>query len=332
MLPKIKIKNRTVLFKLRQDRAILIVCIGIAFVFWILVKLSQTYQTEKAVEFHVTVPDELTFTNIPPQDMVVNVEGTGWDLFYEFLGKPRLILPYDMSNRDRLNLNRGQLRGDIQRLLSANDIRIIEVNYDNVNLVLEEKVSKTVPVRLIKELQFATEYHLLKPVDLNPDSVQVTGPGSVVNTIHGWETDSLKLFDIKSDIIQEVLLVAPPPGLSLNVASVGASVFAEQFTEKALFLPLNVKNAPEDSLKVFPDKIRVTCVVGLSHYNEVVLDSFQVEVDLANVAVSEKRNTAPIHLTRYPAYVKNVQFTPKSAEFFIVQQEVPADGEAVKNN
>ena len=148
--------------------------------------------------------------------------------------------------------------------------------------------------------------------------MEISGPASTVELIQQWKTDSLVLSDLRSDKTVAVALLKPPDELSLGTPQTEVRINVEQFTEKSLFVPLTIRNGP-DSLKIFPQQIKLTCVVGLSQYNEVTPRDFTVEVDLQNVPVSEDKNTAPIQLTQQPSFVKNVKFSPKSAEFYILQ-------------
>lgn len=303
---------------MREDRAILIICIGIALVFWLLVKLSQEYRMSKGVVIDFNIPADQTFTTAPPNDLEVQIEGTGWDLMFDYFSDRRVHLAYDLLQTDRLNLNRGQLRTDILNRLSSNDLTITELNYDNINLLLEKKVTWKAPINLAFDLSFADDYHLEKPVALEPDSVEITGPASMSDHVLEWNTDSLILRNLKSSREIMVDLAAPPRELTLGVSSVKAIISVEQFTQKSVFVPLTVKNAP-DSLKVFPANVRVRCIVGLSKYNALDQDDFELVLDLKDVPVSESKNTAPIHLVRQPDFAKILSFSPNSAEFFILQ-------------
>lgn len=318
MQPRIKIKNKIFQLQPRKDRAILMICIGIAFVFWFLVKLSQTFTTEKEIQFDLNIPEEKTFVMLPPVDMEVEIEGTGWDLLVEYFATAKLSLIYDLTGSDQLNRSRGQLRSDILRSLSSDDLRIKEVNHESLHLVLEDKLSKKVPIILNKELAFGPEHQLQKEVNLLPDSLTLSGPASMIADITQWETEPLIMKNLNATISPKVLLVRPAREIQLDISETTAEIVVEQFTEKSIFVPLMVKNAP-DSIKIFPETIKLSCIVGLSKYNDVSIGDFIVEVDLKNIPISESRNTVPIVLTKYPDYVKNVQFSPKSAEFFILK-------------
>ena len=321
MLPTIRIRNRKFQLKLREDRAILLICIGIALVFWLLVKLSQTYSTVRPVAFKFQIPENETLSNAPPEDMTVEIEGTGWDLLFDYFSGHGIVLEYDLESANRLQLSRGRLRSDILADLSSSDIQIEEVNPESLNLVLEEKISKKVPVTLNLSLSFASEYHLRDPVDFQPDSIVIAGPKSKVSDIQSWPTDSLIIQNLKSSQVRKLSMQSPPREMELKTKEVEVRIEVEQFTEKSLFVPLQVKNIPEtDSIRFFPQRVRLRFVVGLSKYNEVTDDDFQLEADLKGVALDTEQNQVPIRLTERPDFVKNIQFTPKVANFFIVKE------------
>jgi hypothetical protein len=294
------------------------ICIGIALVFWLLVKLSQEYRSIKDVALTFNIPADKTFSAAPPNDLKVQVEGAGWDLMFDYFVNRQVDLVYDLMQTDRMTLNRGQLRTDILNQLSANDLTIVELNYDNINLVLEEKVSWKAPVVLASDLSFSTGYHLKEPVSIDPDSITITGPLSMLKSIQRWEADSLILQNLKTSQEKFVSLAKPPREISLSHDRVRTIVSVEQYTEKSLFVPLTVLNAP-DSIKVFPANVQVRCIVGLSQYNSLAAKDFKLVLDLQDVPVSESKNTAPINLVRQPDYVKLLSFSPSAAEFYILK-------------
>lgn len=318
---KIKLNKRSFAIDFRQDRAILMICIGIALIFWLLVKLSQTYTSDKAVELSFRTPEDLAFREAPPQDVMIELEGTGWDLLFEYFASSAVPLQYDLVDRRELVLSRNSLRSDLQDQLFSGDLRITDINYDRIELVLEDRVTRRVPIRLRARLTFAPEHQLRRPVGLSPDSVAVTGPVSLLDSIAYWPTDSLVMTSLKSSLKTDVSLKKPPREISLDPRSVQAIISTEQFTQKSLFVPLTVKNAP-DSIQVFPRQIAVTCVLGLSQYEKVNRDAFQFAIDLADVDLQSENNSVLIEMLERPDSVRNIQFTPKAAKYFIVQDSV----------
>ena len=298
------------------------ICIGIALIFWLLVKLSQTYTSDKAVEMNFRVPENLAFRDAPPQDVVIEMEGTGWDLLFEYFASPAVPLQYDLLDRRELVLSRNNLRSDLQDQLFSGDLRIIDINYDRIELTLEERVTRRVPIRLHSRLSFAPEHQLRGPVRLKPDSVDVTGPVSRVDSISFWPSDSLIMNRLKTSLTTNLPLRKPSREISLNPRVVQAVIPMEQFTQKSLFVPLTVENAP-DSVQVFPRQIAVTCVLGLSQYEKVRSTDFRFTIDLENVDLQSENNAVLIEMAEQPDSVRNIQFTPRAAKYFIVQDSIP---------
>lgn len=303
-------------FELQGDRAILILCIGIALVFWLLVKMSQNFRMEKPVSVQIELPENLTFVESPPSDMVAELEGEGWDLIFDYFTRPHVELSYNLIEQSITERNRIQIRLDLQNQQYNSQIRVIDVNYDNMNLRLEEKKQKKIPVQLQAMLSFAPEYQLQEAIQLRPDSIEIIGPKSKLDSITAWNTDSLILQDLEIEGVYQLKLQKPVRGIQLIPPQVTIEVKPEQYTEKSFFVPLTIKNAP-DSTKIFPSKIMLTCVVGLSRYESVQPQSFTLEVDLKDVPMDGDQNSIPIVLTQQPEYVRNVFYNPQSAEFFI---------------
>lgn len=319
--PKIRIQNKSFQLRLREDRAVLIICFSIALIFWLLVKLSQVYRTDKNVLFQLRIPSEKAFLETPPVDMVALIEGQGWDLTFDFFSNKNIVLAFDLRQTDRLDLDRAQLRTAINNSFSSKDIKIIELNYEEIHLLLDEKLNKKVPIQLCSSLTAAPEYELKDEPILNPDSIVVTGPASVVENITFWNSDSLIQQNVKNTILVELNLEKAPRELTLSSSKVRVEVPVEQITEKSFFIPINVLNAV-DSINIFPKAIRLTCSVGLSRYEELSAADFKLVIDLKEATSSGSKNTAPIILQTYPDFVENIKYSPLSVEFFIVEPGV----------
>lgn len=295
------------------------ICIGIALLFWLLTKLSKTYPAEKEVTLRINTPEGKTFVEQPPQTLLVKLEGRGWELMFDYFTSPKIILRYDLSQSELSELSETRLRTDISRRIAFGNIGISELNTGDINLVLEDEDKKRVPIVLRDSITFAPGYHLTKPVQLKPDSVTLTGPITALSNIDYWSTDSIAFTNLKNSVTLMIALAEPPSGISLKPQEVEASIQVEQFTEKSFFIPLVVQNAP-DSLKYFPESVKVTCVVGLSDYNKITPEDFGVQIDLAKISLNEGKNTIPISLVKKPKEAISIQFTPKSAEFFIFKK------------
>ena len=128
--------------QLQGDRAILMACIGIALVFWLLVKLSQSYRSQKEVNIETIFDEDMALLKMPPQNIMAELEGTGWDLMFDYFNRAEVNLLYDLRNLSQLSLSSSQLRAAIKNSLYTKNLRVVDVNHDNINLILEQKATK----------------------------------------------------------------------------------------------------------------------------------------------------------------------------------------------
>jgi len=303
----------------KSDRAILMICISIALIFWLLVKLSQSFNTLHEVKINYTLPEAKAFTQVPPAKIEATLSGRGWDLLSYYFGKKQSEIFLKLSDLENQTFSASQLKDRIRAGVSS--IEVINLDYDYISIKLEDQAIKKIPVRLESQLTFAEGIHLKNAPTLTPDSIELSGPASAVNALTEWSTLPLTLSDLKSDYKAPLKLKTPlqEGPIRIKPLEVEVNIETEQYTERSLFVPVSILNAP-DSLQIFPENIRVNCVVGLSQYNAVKDSLFRLEADLKGIPLNTTNNTVPIQLTRFPDFVKNIHFSPQSVEFFIVEE------------
>lgn len=303
-----------------KDRNILIICIGIAFFFWLIVKLSKEYETHKHVAAAYTIPADLAFSRMPPGEFTAELEGSGWDLLYEYFINGDATVQFDLSQQQSFDLNRPEIESKIKSSLSSR-VKITDLDYDYLQLALEQKVQKKVPLVFNQKINLEPGFQQLGYVGLQPDSVLVVGPSSLLDTISSWPLNVIKIPLLKSNFEETVALKMPvKKEITIKPTEILLSVVVEQLTEKSFFIPVTVKNAP-DSIKIFPDKIRINSTIGLSEYNSLQPLDFIIEADLKDASLNSESNTVPLSLTKQPDYIEAVNFSPKSVEYFIVRSE-----------
>ena len=280
------------------------VCIGIALCFWFLNQLSSAFRKTISVKIEYTLPNGKTLSAAPPPSAMVTLQGTGWDMLTEREAKIYLNL-----NEDSIQVF--PMRSIATQALGA---EVVGISMEQLTLEIEEAVSKKVPIQVLEAISFDKGFDLANPITVTPSVVTVSGPKILIDNLLNIKTDTLKLTKLNSEIATKIRLL-PHPLLKYDLQEVQAILKAEQFTEKSMFIPIVVKNAPQ-RLKIFPNKIKLDCTVALSRYAELNTANFEAIVDLKGAAFNPKNNTVAIVLTKYPDFVRNVKFTPKSAEFY----------------
>lgn len=315
---------------LKSDRAILLMCMLVALLFWLVVKLSQDFRTSQDMQISYQVPESLTFTNPPPRSLRLLIEGSGWNLLATAFARD-LQLDFQVQTEEEFTVGTSLLRTRAQAQLPEN-VSVLETRPDYIRLPLEARVEKMVPLRLQKQITFGGQHKLRDSIRLQPDSVRIMGPRSVVDTLQEWSTQLLKLNGLQESIEMALFLTDPEnQQLVLEPRQVRVIIPAEPFTEKIIFLPIQGLNAP-DSLRIFPRQVKVSFNVGLSRYDSISRDSFSATVDLQQVDLGAGANTVPIQVRSREPEVQAFHYSPKSVEFFVVEEGAAKDSLQIQDS
>ncbi|MFM2267627.1 MAG: hypothetical protein RL757_1068 [Bacteroidota bacterium] len=292
-----------------RDRAVLMVCIGIAFCFWLLNKFSMTFQTEEILRIEYRLPRGRSLSYALPDFVKANVELRGWDLLFRRTRNITLDIPNDSQSV----ISSSQIRAAIAQSLGS-DPKIAWISFDQISVKLEAEARKSLRVVVRDSIRFAKGFQLVDSIRVEPEFVVVRGPESLIDKLEFIKTDVL-LFEDLNENTTRTIAISDNPILNFDVSEVKAFLEVEQFTEKAMFLPVEIRNARAKS-RVFPNRVKLSCVVGLSKFAKVNPQDFSVSVDSKNVKMNAQNNTLPIFVEKKPAFVRNVKCEPNSVEFY----------------
>lgn len=299
-----------------SDRVALGICILLSLIFWLMIKLSQEFVTTREIRINYLLPADRSFTELPPQIVRATVRGSGWNLLSDYLGQESPVIELNLPEKENFTLPASIIKNKIQQEFKRLDIA--EINHDYLLFNTAIRTKKTVPVRLQSKLNFAPNFQIQDSISIQPDSVTIVGPPLILDTITRWPTTLLEQKDLKKTIGLSIPVTSPPDNiLRINPTNVQVTIPIEGFTQKDLFIPVKVLNAP-DSLKIFPKKIRISCLVGLSKYDTLKPQHFLLEADFKNVLPNSSNNTLPVNITRAPAYIRQIKLDKQSVEFYLV--------------
>lgn len=320
-------KQLTRIFRLPaapEDRIVMLVCFGIALLLWLIVKLEGSFVKEIDVQVTYILPENEAFTELPPSKIQATVQGEGWVLIQP---EPDVSLSIDLTSDNRRFINRSFLESEISKKLRFQSLTIDRVVPEYINLDTNERFRKKVPIELRDSISVAAEHFVKDSIRIFPDSVLVSGPISLVNALESWPTKFLSRKNLNTSIKDSVALEKDVRGvLELQPEFVEVEVPIERYVEKSFFVPVTLEH-DFDSLTIFPNKIRLNVVVGLSDFNDISEKDFILEADLKAATRTGDDNTAPLLITKRSLKALSVYFSPKSVEFFIVEKEEAIDEE-----
>ncbi|WP_168797422.1 CdaR family protein [Neolewinella litorea] len=300
------------------DRQMLLICIGLAFVFWLILNLSQDYEINKTVMLQYSVSNDRALAGTPPRSVPVQIRGRGWNLIWESMRGSEMSVQLDVGADEDYLLSRNVLEQEIRRQLTSGDLEIDNIGYDPQRILTTPRDGKRVPIISNVKASFGPGYAAVNGVTLQPDSVTVSGAIDELEEITSWPTEPLILEGLEESIRTSVALKPPPEGLKLNYDEIRLAVDVEAFIEQQFRIPVTLYNAPpSDSSRVFPPYVTVTATVPQRAFGTIRETDFRVEADLSRMKTNDPYNTVPLTLTRVPENISRVDFTPRAVEYYI---------------
>ena len=198
--------------------------------------------------------------------------------------------------------------------------RILSVQKDTLKLKLDLKSQKKIPVIVEQNILYAIGYGSNKGISVSPDSVTVSGPSQIVDTMQSVKTKKIVLEDLNTD--HNSKLDIDVEHFSSNIAvipsTVKSSILVSKFTEGSQKIPVTLSNIPKGlDIKIFPKEISVVYRVGLDKYHEISPRDFIVVANYAKA--SEKSSFLTLELIDKSKFVHDVRLQEKQVQFIVLK-------------
>jgi hypothetical protein len=297
----------------------------VAITIWFLKALEKNYTTE--IDYPVryrNFPNSKTLIGEVPDQLKLTVYAHGYVLLQHKISSR--YIPIVVSVRSfSLNQLRGAdsgfyfietryMKDYIDKQLSS-EFDILEIKPDTLVFPFADIIERILPVE--PQLGYTLDQQLILKSEPfpDPDSVRVSGPDYILDTLKSISTRRKDLglisksgsydFDLKTF-----------KHISIQPDEVEIVFDVERFTEKTLSIPISVKDLP-DTLKVitFPSTVRVSCQVGLSNYERLQEGMFSASVNYSDIKAGQAR--LKIEMERSPDFINALNFSPKTVEYLI---------------
>jgi hypothetical protein len=311
--------------KLRNDKRVIVfaVCLLIATVLWFLNALSKDYSATISYRVkYVSAPTNQFLSNEPPSKLDLKVDAHGFTLLRHKLNLSFSPIVLNLTTiTNNLNQNSGGYMVNTSTLIRrisdqiSNEISINSIEPTYLQIRLDSLLTKFVPVKPNFELTFKPQFNLREPVSVLPKQVKITGPAAELDTIYFLRTEKI-LFDKLDSDIKKSMEILYPENTSINPKKVSIQIPVEKFTEKELSVPIQIKNIPENvKIKLFPSKIKLTFLVGLSEFENITSANFQVFVDYETI--NSDNENLKVYIETKPSFIQIQRFSPENVEYLI---------------
>jgi YbbR domain-containing protein len=288
---------------------------------WLLNAMSKNYTTD--IEYplvYLDFPEDKVFVGELPGHLDLEINSHGYALLrYKLFRKPA-PLSFDVSS---FNLSRGvdsssayiltrYLKTQISRQLPS-ELQLLEIQPDTLHFRFADKVTRMLEIKPDFNYTIVKQFTIKDKIMLEPDSVEVTGPDLILDTLDYILTERLDLGELTKKYEDKVRL-NPEADLSYSVSRVECTIELERFTELQVSVPIEVLNLPDSlQLQTFPSSIVLNCKIGLSNYDRIESYPFRAVVDFEKI--EERVPTLNVSIQNPPDYLLGYEYHPKTVEY-----------------
>ncbi len=298
----------------------------LSFVFWFINALSNDMSSSVNYPVrYINFPENLALINELPYRLSLEVYGPGYSIFKSRIGDNKVPLIIDVNNSGiPVRENRSELeyyvytlnlRESFRRQL-RNDLNINSVLPDTIHFAFDKLISKKVPVKPDLKINLQRQYMVNGEIVIEPDSVEITGPGAVIDTTEFVLTEFHEFNQINQRINRN-LDIRPIRKVEISHRKVQVTIPVEQFTEDIIDVRIRVLNKPDTAnVRLFPDAVNIHFNIALSDYSRIQEIPIEAVVDMKNLnyRTVDRLNVEIINL---PPYISNVRYNPKQVEYII---------------
>jgi len=291
---------------------------------WLLIELSKSYTASVNFKLEYNqIPKDKLFENKPVDEIKLAIKAPGFSL-----------LKYKVRTKKiSLNLNNLSIEGDRYFLLPnqqlsyltsqlSGGVEVVEVFEDTIYLNLGRNISKKVKIKSNVDIAFKHGYNLVSDISIEPDSVLISGPKKLIDSIVQIETVSKSLVDISENQAVNVGLVFPlNENFESSIENILFKAEIDKFTEGKIKVPVEIINVPE-GIKVnpFPKEIELIYTVGLLNFNNITSESFSIIYDYEQYNKDTLLQFLEPTILHQSNLISTLKLNPSKVEFLIQQK------------
>lgn len=294
-------------------------------IFWFMNVLSKNYvATINYPVRYIDIPEGKVLIGDTPDYLSLKVSTIGYRIIRHKLSSRYLPLTFSVSSFS-LNTLPGtdssiffiQTRFSREYLVRqlSTDFNISEIRPDTLFFRFASTVEAKLPVK--PDIVFEPDGQMILKglIASDPDSVFITGPDYVIDTMQAVYTRQKKLGTL-SKSWEGSVDIKEMENITVNQDRVKVMVAIERITEKMLPVPVEVINIPDTvRLKTFPSFVEVSCLVGLSNFPGLQPTAFRIVANFDEI--SQGNGKLSLSLVKQPGFVRAVKVSPKNVEFLI---------------
>jgi len=299
-----------------------IVFLFLSLIFSILTKLSKEYTAVLTVNPKlIKIPEDVIILNdTTSKDLELTIKTYGFKWLGYYLKKPNISLDVQ-SLKNREDSYIWERNEGYASLISqfSQDVVIESVTPESLVFNFDKNGTKRVPILFQGSVIYEDGYNSILGPQIEPDSITIIGPSSLVNDIKAVQTSNLELDNLKDSynaMIDINQIDSLQNEIKFSPNKVSFNIDVKRFTEGSLIVPLKFVNLPTDqTVRFFPKEVEIKYLVALEEFKDVKSSDFEIQCNLNNFNI-ESSFLIP-ELISQPSFVKNIRLETKRVDFVI---------------
>lgn len=303
----------------------LLLCFAISGISWLTLTLQQSYTVFVEVPLRVTgIPEHLQMVSQSDTMVKLQLNGDGYSLLIDHLlgRRDTLSIPYERFGKEMsCSLEAEWLfpgRG-------ADDSQRIAVGIQtpkSIRIQWQEKVIKTVPLRLQGEIFLQSAYKLEGPPKLQPDSVQIQGPEGVLDTLQAWYVLPPPTPQLSKDTTLSLLIPDTLPNIRVSPRTALAFIQPRRYTQIEVSVPIEIQGEPDHvTVRLSQPSIQLACLIPMDSPRYVLARSDAHRQKIV-VKYSDLDEHFPYFTPQFtlPEGIIPIAWSPRQVSFVILQK------------
>jgi len=295
----------------------------LAFIILLLSKLSRDYTN--TLTFNIrskNVPEKAVILKDSSHKLKVTISTYGFNWLKYYFSHPSLEVDF---NNDVTKTDSVYIWSTSKGFSTINDQfdkteRVISINPDTIRFKYDENAVKMVPVVANVSISYTPGFNALKEKLLDPDSVKIIGPSTLLAKVNYLNTKPFEVDNVKTPITEtlELYLDSIDKAITIPTKLVKLKTNVEKFTEGTLSVPIEVINVPKKiTLTHFPKSINVYYFTSLKAFKTIKKEDFKVVCDYRELLGDRTYLTPKIVVQ--PDSIKRVRIQQQDVEFIITK-------------
>lgn len=297
--------------------------------FWVLQKLDDTFEADIRVPLElVGVPNGTIITAPLPKEVVITVQDRGANLFnYRSQSKGIRPIRLDFSLYDngsaagKASVSATDVQRAFQQQLNSST-RVLRLTPSKFEFHYNRGMSRRVPVKFVGNVTTVRQNYL-QQITLNPDSVTVYAPKTILDTLRYAYTERQEFNDLAKTTTFN-LHFPKIFGVKTVPESIQMTAHVDYFTEETVQVPVIGLNFPAGIiLKTFPAIVTIKYRVGASNARFIGPENFVLAATYEELLAGGNQKLR-LQLKSIPEGVSNVRIYPQEVDFLLEQSMEPS--------